>query len=495
VLLTSIAGAGLELCVSLVAAAGLTWSSQNIRVDPLDRIGQVSGLASIGFRFVLAVLACVTVLHVASRVRGGAAFELTSRGVCAALAGLTTGFIAGGVVVALRGTPFGLNGTIADAGRLARWATAEQRGEPWPFYPPLPVQGLALYSRVFDLPPEYALKHLQIIGTAIVGPIAYASWRPLLSPVWALGIGIVSALPLVEAYKPYTHLTLMVFFPLLVGFLSWLRRSGELDYRTLAIVGGLSGAAFGLIYRAYFGWFQWSAPGAIAAILVLFPWRGGGLARGACLLGSAGAAFAPLAGPLLWQGLKEGFRDDFFYFDTYTNPAYFAMWRWDLPGRVGPWPPPGEFGGVGVFTLLLAAGVGVAIALGRRHVVVITAAYLMAGAWLLRFWYAQRMFETKLVQLFPRTTIEIVYCALVLTAYAVYLALERPLPEAEGARLRDGPQTRPSPLPSTLLGAVCGLALVFGSAASALADRYMPVREKPASLGDLAWVAHLENKR
>jgi hypothetical protein len=495
-LLARVAGVGLELFVSLVAAGALAWSAQSIQVDPLDRVGQVSGLAGIGFRFLLAVLTCVSVLHVASRVRGGAAFELASRGVCATLAGLSTGFIAAGIVVALRGTPFGLNATIADAGRLARWAAAEQRGEPWPFYPPLPIQTLALYARVFDLPTEYALKHVQIIGTAIVGPIAYASWRLLMSPLWALAIGVVSALPLVEPYKPYANITLIVFFPLLVSFLGWLRRSGELDYRTLALGGALSGAAFGVIYLSYFGWFQWSAPGAITAALLLFPWRNrDSRTRGACWLASAGAVFAALAGKLVWQGLKQGFRDDFFYFDTYTNPAYFAMWRYDLPGRVGLWPPPGELAGVGVFTLLLAVGVGVAIARGSRHVLVLTGAHLMAGAWLLRFWYAQRMFETKLVQLFPRTTTEILYCALVLTGYAVYLVLERPLPDAQHARFADGARAGRGHLPSTLLGAVCGLALVFGSAASALADRYMPAREKPPSLGDLAWVAHHESKR
>lgn len=490
------ARAVLELVVSLAAAGGLAWSGLGIRVDPLDRVGQVSGLASIGFRFVSAVLVCVAVLHVASRVRGGAAFPLVARGVCAALAGLTTGFVAAGIVVALRGTPLPLNGMSGDAGKLARWAGAEMRGESWPLYPPLPIHTIALYARVFDLQTQFALKHLQIIGTALMGPIAYSSWRLLMSPPWALGIGLVSALPLIDPYKPYANTTLIVFFPVLVIFLGWLRRSGELRYRTLALAGALSGAAFGLIYLAYFGWFQWSAPGAIAAILLLFPWRSReSRARGACLLGCTGAVFAALAGRLLLQGLKEGFRDTYFYFDAYTNPFYFAMWRWDLPGSVGPWPPIGELGGVGVFTLLLATGMGVAIALGRRRVVVLAATYLMAGAWLLRLWYAQRMFETKLVQLFPRTTIEILYCALVLTGYAVYLVCERRLPAAQRACTGGGAATGQGPLPATLLGVICGLALVFGSAASALADRYMPAKEQPASLGELAWTAHLTYKR
>jgi galactan 5-O-arabinofuranosyltransferase len=56
-------------------------------------------------------------------------------------------------------------------------------------------------------------------------------------------------------------------------------------------------------------------------------------------------------------------QDRYFYFDTSVEPAYIAMWRNDLPGDVGPWPPPGELAGVGVFTLLLVVGLGAAVAL------------------------------------------------------------------------------------------------------------------------------------
>ncbi|HTV18263.1 MAG TPA: hypothetical protein VMG12_06320 [Polyangiaceae bacterium] len=476
----------LELCVSLAAAGALAASGLAIRVDPLDRVGQVSALAGIGFRYVVAGLVGVALLSAASRIRAGAGFDLAFRLACGALAGLTTGFIAAGIVVALRGTPWCLNGNLGDTGRLAAWAAAAQHGERFPFYPPLPVHTLALYASAFDLEPVFAIKHLQIIGTALVGPFAYASWRLLLNPLWALGIGVVSALSLIDPYKPYANMVLIALVPWLVLFFGRMRAAGALGPRRVVLEGALFGAGFGLLYLWYYGWFQWSAPGAVAAALVLFPWRSAGArVQAAGFVGSTTLVFAAIAGRLVWRALSEGFNDDYFYFDTRIDPSYFAMWLWDLPGPVGTWPPPGEVGGVGLFTLLLAAGMGVAIARGRRHVLVTTLGCIIGGAWLLRLGYAQHMWETKLVQLYPRTSIELFYCALVLSGYALYLVLERPRPDAE--RTRSAGQ---SPLPSTRFGAFCALLLVFGSAASALTDRYMPAREKPASLRILAWNAH-----
>jgi hypothetical protein len=480
-------GASLEVIGSLSAAGLLTLSARSIRVDPLDRVGQVSGLASIGFRFTVTGIVLVALLHVASRVRKGVAFPIAARVACAILAGLATGFVAAGILVALRGTPWCLNSIHGDAGRLARWANAVNNHKDWPFYPPLPVHTIAFVARVLELPTHYALKYLQIYGTALMGPLAYLSWRLLARPQWALALGVVPALPLIDPYKPYANTVLILLVPLLVYWLGWLRRAGELDYRRLALIGAALGAGFGLLYITYYGWFQWSAPGAVAAALVLFPWRTrGARLRGACLVAATAAAFLPITGGLIWRALREGFPDNFFYFDTHQDPAYFAMWRWDLAGPVVEWPPRGELGGVGVYTLLVAAGIGIAIALGRRHVLVTAVGCLIAGSWLMRFWYAQHMFKTQLVQLYPRTSIEITYCSLVLCGYAVYLLVGRQLRERQRREASSAPGPGPRRTPSMLIGVVVGLLLVFGSAGSAMADRYMPASEEPASLRVLA---------
>jgi hypothetical protein len=488
------AGASVEVFASFGAAALLTWSAIGIDVNPLERVGQVSGLAAIGLRFTVAVLVLLAGLQVASRWRGGVAFGLASRVVCAVLAGLVTGFVAAGIVVALRGTPWCLNGRFGDAWRLSKWAAAALEGEAPPFfYPPLPVHAIALYARWFDLDTPFALKHLQIIGTAAMGPLVYGSWRLLASPPWALGIGVVASLPLIDPYKPYANIVLCVLLPVLVSFFGWMRRAGDVDYRKLIALGVVFGAVVSLLCMTYFGWFQWTAPGAIAAALLMFPYgRKGARLRAACFMGTTVLVLTGIVGPFIWRVLQAPFADDFFYFDTDTDPAYFAMWRWDLPGPVVQWPPHGELGGVGLFTLVLAAGLGVSVALGRRHVLVTTVGCVLASTWVMRYWYAHRMWATHQVQLYPRTSIELLYGSLILCGYAVYLVARR-FDAARGGEPSCWAETelpqRPS-APSNVIGAVCGLALVLGSAGSAIADRYMPAKEKPASLRDLAWNAH-----
>ena len=76
-----------------------------------------------------------------------------------------------------------------------------------------------------------------------------------------------------------------------------------------------------------------------------------------------------------------GVNDAYFYFDTNTDPAYFAMWRNDRPGDVAAagWPPPGELGYVGLFTLILVLGVGVALWLGWRRTTVLSLGLIAVG--------------------------------------------------------------------------------------------------------------------
>ena len=157
----------LEALVSVLAAAAFLGTCLLIRVNPMQRLGQISGLAHLGLRFFLFGFVAIAVLAVSLRARGGRGFDLTSRLVCAAIAGLASALVAGGILVALRGTPWGLNGMGGDAGALAKWAAAIHAGESIPpMYPPLGLHVLHLYSDVVGLPAGFAIKHLQILGVA-----------------------------------------------------------------------------------------------------------------------------------------------------------------------------------------------------------------------------------------------------------------------------------------------------------------------------------------
>src|SRR5882724_4158011 len=90
-----------EVVVSFASAALLTVLGLDIRVDPLDRLGQVSGLASLEWHYALFALPLGAALVIAARVRHGAGFTMTARLVCAAIAGMATGIVAGGILVAL----------------------------------------------------------------------------------------------------------------------------------------------------------------------------------------------------------------------------------------------------------------------------------------------------------------------------------------------------------------------------------------------------------
>src|SRR5262249_39965699 len=132
-------------------------------------------------------------------------------------------------------------------------------------------------------------------------------------------------------------------------------------------------------------------------------------------------------------------RDDYFYFDVTVDPAYVAMWRGGLHGVIGQWPPAGELNGVGLFTIIFAIGIGVAIAFGRGQTIVIGIVCMMTGAWLFRYWHAHNMYAHKLVQLYPRTSPELFYCSILLTLFAVYFLLER----ARARALADSPLHSP----------------------------------------------------
>lgn len=471
----------LEALVAFAAPALLVASCMLIRVNPRDRLGQISGLAGIELRFFLFAIVLVVALLIAARVRGGRGFDTTSRLVCAAVAGLATGVIAAGVLVALRGTPYGLHTKGGDVTAILSWVDKLRAGESIPpMYPPGWVHMLRGWSDITGLPAEHAVKQLQIAGTLAVGPVAYLSWRLLLRPGWAVGIAVVASLPFVEPYKPYPNLVLVMFVPLALVFLRELRDIEKRTWGGLLKVGIAIGATFGLACLLYSGWFKWAAPGLFVAVLAVFPWR---TARKPALafLAVTGAAFLLVAGRFIFAVLfnpDAAIVDTFIYFDVTVEPMYIAMWKNDLQGLVYTWPPPGELGGVGLFTILLVVGLGLAIAYGRGSSHVLALVLMMVGAWLLRFMHARLLWETKLVQLYPRTTAIILYCLLVLAGLAVYWIVER------------RPTDHPLRGRTAHIGAIVALLLLFASAGSSTSDRYMPSETIPPGPGLLATTAH-----
>ncbi|MGH3586601.1 MAG: hypothetical protein ACRDQ0_09785, partial [Pseudonocardia sp.] len=352
-------------------------------------------------------------------------------------------------------------------------------------YPPVALHLIARWAELTGDSSAGALRASQVVGTAVYGPLAYLSWRLVLAPTWALAVTLVAAMPLLEPYKPYTTVVLVALVPVLIAFLRVLRRAGSLTWLRVGLVGAGTGVLLGVLFGLYSGWFLWSAPGALVAVVALFPWRAP--LRGLALLGLAAAGLVAVAWPHLLGLLRAAgtVKDRYFYFDTATEPAYIAMWRNDLPGDVGPWPPLGELAGVGVFSVLLVVGLGVAVAVAGRRTAVLTACTLMAGAWLLRFWIASQMYETQTVQLYPRTTAEILFCLLLLAVLAVRYG---------GARIQAGWRAHSAEgngrvprgaVPA--LGFLCAAMLLALFMGSATADRYLPRND--GSVGLLAYVA------
>lgn len=464
-----------EVVTAFGAAALAVQLSRSIVVDPLDRIGQVSGLAGLDLRFVLSGLVVLAICAAASRFPDGLR-RVVTRCAFAAVAGLSTGLVAGGILLALRGTDWPLFANWGDSGQLIRWADDIVAGRGVPAeYPPAALHVIAWLSELTGASTAEALRAVQVAGTAVFGPIAYLAWRLLLPAGWALAITLLAAFPLLEPYKPYTTVVLVVLVPVTVAFLSALRRAAALSWARIVSYGLGTGATLGVLFLVYSGWFVWSAPGAVVAVGVLFPWRTAAL-RGLALLGLAMGGLVVVALPHLIGLLTAAgdVRDRYFFFDTFVDPAYVAMWRTDLPGDVGPWPPPGELAGVGVFTLLLVLGLGAGIALAGRRTTVLTVALLLGGAWLLRFHFAAQMYETQSVQLYPRTTAEILFCLIVLSVLAVRHALARAswTPGHHGT-----------------LGVLAAALLLALSMGSSLTDRYLPRDDGSPAL--LAYVAQM----
>ncbi len=490
-----------EAAVSVLAALLLTVLSKRLDVNPLQRVGQVSGLAGIQLRLLVLLAATVVLYLVLSRWMPGAAVRIGA----AAVAGLATGVTASGSVVALRGTSWPYNGSGGDIGNLQQWAFHVMDGVPLPAeYPPGFPHVLAWSSQLFfDGNASLAVKWVMIGFLAVSGPVAYLAWRMLLPPLWALGIGVTASLTLIEPYKPYSPIVLIVVIPVLAKLAQVVTDSSKPGRkRSLAIGAGL-GALLAALFLLYAGWFVWSAVGVIVLFAVVLTGRARSGGKRALLdavlpLGAASVVFLALAGRYLIRllGASGATRDTYFYFDTATDPAYFASSGTAFPGplRSLGWPLPGELGGVGLFTILLVAGLGAAIALGLRRPLVLTLAACTGSAFLLRYWYASHMAADGAVQLYPRTSLQIVYCMLALSGVAVHLGVQRvrAWTRANEVRLpgREALQAAGQRPRAAVIGVLVPLGLLFGSAGSSTADAYMPRPPAENTLGTLAWTAH-----
>ncbi|MER6366403.1 hypothetical protein [Kitasatospora sp. NPDC001527] len=477
----------LEAALAVAVAFGFVVVSRTITVNPTTRVGQVSGLAALQFRFILIAMVLALGWWAVSRKLSPAA---GLRLACASVAGLASGLYAGGIVVALRGTPWPLFGFWGDAGELEKWSVLIQHGQPIPdVYPPLFPYLLSYWTRLFDPgQPGAAMKTLTVLLTALAGPVVYLAWRLLLPPVWALAIGVAPVFPLCTAYKPYADIVLLVLIPAFAYFTGRLLDSAGRSVNGALLVGAASGAVFAVLFLCYSGWFVWSAPGALACLAVTLARVSrhgpGATVRALLTMAATGAVFLALDGRYLLRLLTGADTpDSYMYFDTRTDPAYFSMWLGDLPGGYthANWPVPGELGGIGVFVILLLVGAGVSLGLGAELPVVQVAGCFMVGSFLLRYWFASHMERDQLVQLYPRTSPEILYCCLVMVVMAAHLGV-RHLSERTRA------QAAPGSVMRTGGAALAALTLFFALAGSATVDRFMPSNDR--SLGFLAWVAH-----
>jgi hypothetical protein len=468
-----------EAVVAVASALGFLGWCRSIQVDPLDAVGRVSGLAQLQFRF---AVACGSVVVAAVVARRWIRVEpVVIRLACAAVAGLTTGLIAGGAEVALLGTRWPLSGNWGDVHALLAMVDRLSPQHVSDSYPPGILFVTKVWARVSHQPAGYAYQGIQLVGTALFGPATYLAWRLSLRPVWALGIGVVSCLPFIDPVRPNAQLSLAVLVPLLVAYVRRLRRLGDPSLR-VAMRGAGYGLGFGMLFLLYSGWFVWIAPGAVLTVLLLAPWRRAWRTVLAYLTTTVVAfvvvSWIHLRGILRPTG---GLSDRYLYFDTYVDPAYIAMWRSDRgdPAKLAQWPPPGELAGVGVFTLLLAAGAFAAVLLAWRSSTVAVLGAGIVGAWLMRMWIAGQMYSTGTVQLYPRTTLILLYCMILLTGVAIRHAL---------ILLRRRMSIRAFTAPVGLL--LLPLVFLLASAGSATADKYMP-RPDVRSFGWFAYVAQM----
>jgi galactan 5-O-arabinofuranosyltransferase len=491
-----------EAVVSVAAGVGFMLLCMHISANPFSRVGQVSGLAKVQQYAAMIGLPILAVL-LYSAYRGSVQRrEIVQRLVCAAVAGLATGIVAGGIAVALHGTPWGLGGQEGDPGNLQGMANDMMRGKGLPgVYPPgfpavLAAWAELRYNGIAGV--GYALKDLQLLLSALVGPMSYLAWRLMLRPFWALAIAVPSAVLFLDPIRPYSHVVMIILIPLLAACFRDLRRVAERSLRSALLRGIGFGVVFGALFLWYSGWYVWSAPGVLVMGLALFPWRRGfqAIKRALVYLASIVVSAAVVGAPLLYQLARYGedTTDRYAYISTYIDPAYVLGWMSDRTGNFTykNWPDTGELAGQSGFAVLLIVGFGLGIGLGLKNMVVRTTAMTLASAWLLRFWFASHMAHDQAVQLYPRTTWIIMYSLMILAVYGLMLLVQRGSGWLGGA-LKSAGAT--SVLPSrkamaqVTAGLICAVALFTAMGASWNANRYMP-DPSTNSMGIDAWRSH-----
>ncbi|MFH8382844.1 hypothetical protein ACH4E7_18105 [Kitasatospora sp. NPDC018058] len=505
-----------EALVSVVAAFVFTLLCMRINVNPLNRVGQVSGLAMVQKYAAVVGLPVLAVLLYAAYRGSLARYQVVQRLVCAAVAGLATGAVAGGIAVALHGTDWGLGGQEGDPGNLIGMANDMLRGQGLPgVYPPGFPAVLAVWSKLFYGGiggVGYAMKDVQLICSALVGPMAYLSWRLLLRPFWALLIAVPSAILFLDPIRPYSHVTMLVMVPMLAGALRELRRAHELTTRSTVLRGIGFGASFGVMFLWYSGWFVWAAPGVFVLTLFLVPWRRGAarVKRALLFLAATLVSAGVVGSPLLYELVKGGAQatDRYAYLSVYIDPAYIMSWASDRNGDLTyhnfPWR--GELAGQSAYTLMLLAGVALALGLGLRSVLVRTTAATLISAWLLRFYFASHLAKDKAVMLYPRTTWIILYALMILAVLGLMFMVQRGAGwlrtvQRVGVDGKPAAMTlRPAVTGRLVAGAVCAMALFATMSASWSVDRYMPTTKpefvptanaKGVDMGADAWRAHI----
>ncbi|MEY9962295.1 hypothetical protein ABIA33_000316 [Streptacidiphilus sp. MAP12-16] len=483
------APAALEIVASFTVALGfLLWIYLTVRVNPMVRIGQVSGLADLQLKASIIGLPILGVLT-ATAFRGPLRrFKLVRRLACAALAGLASGMIGGGIAIMLNGTPWALGAQSGDPGGVQGMALEIMNGHLPNIYPPGFPAAVAGWAELFrNGHVGYAMKDLQLLCSALAGPVTYVVWRRLLSPVWALVISATAVVVFLDPIRPYSHQVMFVLLPLAIIFLRGIGRLPERTTRDWLIRAVLIGAAFGLLFLWYSGWFLWSLPGLFVLLGFLIPWRSGkrALVRVGAYIGATALGAVVVAAPLVWEVLRFGAStpDRFAYYDVYLDPSYVMGWHTDRPGvqGAGTWiaSTDGSLAGQSAFTLLLLFAVALAVALGLRMLVVRATLTVLVSAWLMRFWFAAHMAQTQSVQLYPRTTWLIMYCLIILAVMGIMLtgrAVLRILEHLRQSRPDGGPVRIPATLGRRLAAAAVCVTALFGTmGASWSVNRYMPV--------------------
>ena len=179
------------------------------------------------------------------------------------------------------------------------------------------------------------MKDLQLDLHRAGGPMAYLAWR-LCCDRSGPAIAVPSAIVFMDPIRPYSHATMIVMLPTAGGLPARAPPGARAVHPHHCPAGAGFGAAFGLLFLWYSGWFVWTAPG----VLLLRSSSCRGAARrqprrallflGATLLSAAvaGGTAAHPDGPA-----RCGHQGPLRLHDDYIDPAYVIGWISDRKGR------------------------------------------------------------------------------------------------------------------------------------------------------------------